>query len=687
LSRLLFVSYSGVLGGAEQVLLDFAAGTPGESVLDVATGTPGESVLACPPGPLADRARDAGMPVLALPTRSLTLRSGGRARLRAAAALVDHARDLRRLGRSLNPDLMVLWGMRSAISGLLGAPGRPIVFAHNDFLPGPLIALGVRAAARRAALVIVPSHAVAQDLDPRARLRGRLQVVNPGVDTERFGGAGNPVTPPEILVLGALTDWKRPDLALEAVALARRRLPELRLRLVGAPLQDETELVARLRARAAEPDLAGAVDLAGFDPDPRAALARATCLLHCAPREPFGLAVLEALAAGRPAVVPAAGGPAEIVDRSCGVLYTPGDAAAAAAALTEVVTEPARAAELGRRGRERARERFSPAAARARFARVIGAAAALVPASPGIPTRELAAGSLAVVTVTHNSERELATLLDSVSRHLPGAEVVVVDSASQDGSLQLARGRPGVTVIGLGENVGFGRACNRGVARVAAPVVALLNPDVELIDDSLLDLAAAALREDRLLAPRVLNGDGSIQDTVHPRPGTVADLVRALVPPSAVPGPAGVTLAPWRAQRPRRVGWAVGCALVARTQTLRRLGPFDESVFLYGEDLELGLHARQHGVETWLWPAARVIHRRAHSTGRAFGGEAFERLAQGRHDAVRRRLGAGRAAADDAAQLLTFASRLALKRALGRAGVRERRQLAAVRSLWRRDRG
>jgi GT2 family glycosyltransferase/glycosyltransferase involved in cell wall biosynthesis len=673
LSRLLFVSYSGVLGGAEQVLLDFAAGTPGESV------------LACPPGPLADRARGAGLAVLALPARSLTLRSGGVARLRAAVALVDHARDLRRLARGLDPDLTVLWGMRSAIAGVLRGPGRTFVFAHNDFLPGPLIALGVRAAARRAALVIVPSRAVARDLDPRARLGARLQVVSPGVDAESFAGTGNPVTPPEILVLGALTDWKRPDLALEAVALARRRLPELRLRLVGAPLEGETELVARLRTRAGEPDLAGAVELDGSHSDPRAALARATCLLHCAPREPFGLAVVEALAAGRPVVVPAAGGPAEIVDRSCGALYPPGDAAAAAAALVEVVTEPARAAELGRRGRQRARERFARGAAQARFAQVIGAVAPSRRGSRAGPPRELPAGSLAVVTVTHNSERELATLLDSVTRHLPGAEVVVVDSGSDDGSLQLARGRAGVTVIGLGENVGFGRACNRGVARVAAPVVALLNPDVELIDDSLLELAAEVMREDRVLAPRVLNSDGAIQDTVHPWPGSAADVVRALVPPAAVPGPAGVALAPWRAQRPRRVGWAVGCALVGRTETLRRLGPFDESIFLYGEDLDLGLHARQQGVETWLWPAARVIHHRAHSTGRAFGGEAFERLAQGRHDAVRRRLGPGRAVADDGAQLLTFASRLALKRALGRPGTRERRQLAAVRSRWRRD--
>jgi len=72
------------------------------------------------------------------------------------------------------------------------------------------------------------------------------------------------------------------------------------------------------------------------------------------------------------------------------------------------------------------------------------------------------------------------------------------------------------------------------------------------------------------------------------------------------------------------VGWAVGCAVVARTDTLRRLGPFDERIFLYGEDLDLGLRADAAGVQTWFWPSARVIHAGAHSSARAFGGEPFE---------------------------------------------------------------
>jgi GT2 family glycosyltransferase len=236
----------------------------------------------------------------------------------------------------------------------------------------------------------------------------------------------------------------------------------------------------------------------------------------------------------------------------------------------------------------------------------------------------------------------------------------------------------------LGENVGFGRASNRGLLDARTPVAALVNPDVELLDDSLLALAWETLRLDRperLLAPLVLSPDGSRQDTVHPAPCSAADLIRALVPPACLPGAAGVALAPWRGSVSRRVGWAVGCALVAQTETLRRLGPFDETIFMYGEDLELGLRAAQSGIETWFWPAARVLHHGAHSTHRAFAGEPFELIARARHVAVSRRLGPQRAALDDRAQALTFASRIVLKRALGRPAERERRQLSALRSM------
>ena len=664
----LFASHSETIGGAERLLIDFA------SALDT------DCALACPEGELSRAARAGGMTVFPLRARRPNIRATPADRVFGPARLAAHARELRNLIRDLAPQLVVAWGMRAAIACLLGPQPRcPVAFQHNDLLPGPLIARLVRSAAMRAALVTVPSRAVARDLDPHGRLGRRLQVIAPGVDVDRLASDETPAHPPEVLVLGAIADWKRVDLALEACAIARREREDVRLRVVGGPFAEDGEaLVNALRARAAEPDLAGAVELVGAVADPRPELTRSTCLLHCASREPFGIAVLESLAAGRPAVVPAAAGPAEIVDRTCGRLYPPGDAWAAAGAIVELLSDSELAAKLGAAGRDRARRQFDAATARARYAEALG------PSTRPRRRREPDA-SLALLTVTHNSADHLRRLLTSVERHAPGARVIVVDSASSDDSLEVARDR-GVVTVALEQNVGFGRACNRGLEDVTELVTALVNPDVELLDDSLLGLAAevASRHTERLLAPLVLSPDGSRQDTVHPLPGSAADLVRAMIPPAAAPGPLGRWLAPWRAGCPRRVGWAVGCAILGRSDTLRRLGPFDERTFLFGEDLGLGLRAAAEGVETWFLPHARVLHHGAHSTAPAFGGEPFEQLARARHDTVLRACGPQRAMLDDAAQAITFGSRWALKRLLGRPAARERRQLDALMRARRR---
>ena len=153
----------------------------------------------------------------------------------------------------------------------------------------------------------------------------------------------------------------------------------MRLVLAGHAIGEESAaLLAALRRRAAQPDLAGRVDSPGSLGDPAAALASATCLLHCADAEPFGLVLLEAMASGRPVVAPAAGGPLEIIDEESGRLFAPGDAAAAAAALSAVVGDPDLARRAGEHGRRRAAERFDLAQAR----RWAGAAAPVLGDAP-----------------------------------------------------------------------------------------------------------------------------------------------------------------------------------------------------------------------------------------------------------------------------------------------------------------
>jgi len=277
-----------------------------------------------------------------------------------------------------------------------------------------------------------------------------------------------------------------------------------------------------------------------------------------------------------------------------------------------------------------------------------------------------------VVTVLHQSAPELPRLLRSIDTHLdPRPQIVAVDSGSTDGGADLAR-EAGAEVVVLEGNPGFGAATNAGVQRARHRVTALLNPDCELPDDSLAELATRAAAADALLVPRLLNPDGSPQRSAHPLPGRPAALLRAVLPAPVLPQP-------HLARRTSAVGWAIAACLVARTELLRRLGPFDPDAFLFYEDLDLCLRARQAGVPTVLHPDVRVRHLGGRSTERAFGAEPFELQARRRREVIGARLGQAALSVDDAAQALTFG----LRAAVGRDRARNVAALKALRTAHR----
>ena len=286
------------------------------------------------------------------------------------------------------------------------------------------------------------------------------------------------------------------------------------------------------------------------------------------------------------------------------------------------------------------------------------------------------------VIVLHDSEAELRTLLASIDAHLERPpQLVVVDSGSRDGGPALAR-KAGAEVIVLPGNLGFGAACNAGVAQARHDVTVLLNPDCELLDGSLATLAEVArAHRGALHAPRLLNPDGSVQRSAHPLPGTLGAVTGALVHPPLLPARVRDRLEPHRSSSARTVGWVIAACLAGSTPALRRLGPFDPGVQLFGEDMELCLRARAAGIPTVLHPRLRVRHVGGHATLRA--GEPFELLARRRREAIAGTLGARALALDDLAQALTFGTRAAGHAVLGGDAARPRAQLAALRAARR----
>src|SRR5918999_602008 len=207
--------------------------------------------------------------------------------------------------------------------------------------------------------------------------------------------------------------------------------------------------------------------------------------------------------------------------------------------------------------------------------------------------------------VTHESASCVGKCLASLAKHLPSAEVVVVDNASTDASAQVARAA-GARVVELPRNVGFGRGCNAGVEMASGEHILFVNPDVTLSSvkhEALEDLLAR--RPFGLVAGRLVNATGTPRrERRLPEPSWLADFYRHTV---GMLRPRGLRL-PVRLSRERPDGWASAALLLAARDEFERVGGFDPRFFLYYEDRDLCARYRTAGLTLRATEAVVGVH-------------------------------------------------------------------------------
>lgn len=219
-----------------------------------------------------------------------------------------------------------------------------------------------RALTRRAQRVIAITDALARFNVDRVGLPAeKLTVVHYGLDHgpsgdgEQLRGTGLPAGARVVVAVGRLVDQKGHEVAVRALLRLRRRHPEAVLVVLG-----EGPLRGNLEQLADELGIGASVILPGNVQDVGAWFARANVFVHPARWEGFGLVLLEAMLAGLPVVATRVSSIPEIVaDEETGLLVPPEDEAALTEALDRMLADPAAAARMGERGRERAREEFS----------------------------------------------------------------------------------------------------------------------------------------------------------------------------------------------------------------------------------------------------------------------------------------------------------------------------------------
>lgn len=225
--------------------------------------------------------------------------------------------------------------------------------------------------------------------------------------------------------------------------------------------------------------------------------------------------------------------------------------------------------------------------------------------------------SVSTVIVAYNSGELLRRCLAGVGDS--HGEVVVVDNLPSEQTRNLCGELPHVRLIERNANDGFGTAANAGAAATSGRWILVLNPDAWPIDDGLTRLVAYAESRPRLGAagPLLFDQQGRAQRSTIRPPLSPAALAAWAAFPSGLSGAYGL----WRklrwGSRQSEAGPAEflqGAALLVSREAFERMGGFDESFFMYGEDADLCARLRDAGWEVEVCPVARFVHVGAAST-------------------------------------------------------------------------
>lgn len=222
---------------------------------------------------------------------------------------------------------------------------------------------------------------------------------------------------------------------------------------------------------------------------------------------------------------------------------------------------------------------------------------------------------LSIVIVSYRCAEHLDRCLASLEQNRADVdmEVIVLDNASGDETLSVARRYPGVTAEDLGENMGFGRANNIGFARVTGRAVLALNPDTIVPPGSLRRCLDELWRQPDIgvLSPKLVDPAGRLDRRCKRGFPTMwssfcyfTGLDRRLTGPRSTMYTAG-----WLDQNDAGdVQSVMGAFMLMPKHALDQVGGFDERFFMYAEDIDLCLRFISAGWRVHYWPMVEVVH-------------------------------------------------------------------------------
>jgi len=239
------------------------------------------------------------------------------------------------------------------------------------------------------------------------------------------------------------------------------------------------------------------------------------------------------------------------------------------------------------------------------------------------PAVDHATDRVAVVVVTFNSAAVVPGLLESLPVGLGGltSELVVVDNGSRDGTVEVVRSiTPDAVVVPTGRNSGYAAGINRGVAEApGCTAVLVLNPDVRLGPGCVPELLAAMRRTGAgIVVPRLYDARGELIPSRRREPTlrrALADALLGAARAGRVAALGEVVTDPRDYEVEGPTDWAEGSTQLISAACWADVGPWDESYFLYSEETDFALRARDAGYATCFVPTAHAVHLEGGSAG------------------------------------------------------------------------
>ena len=192
-------------------------------------------------------------------------------------------------------------------------------------------------------------------------------------------------------------------------------------------------------------------------------------------------------------------------------------------------------------------------------------------------------------------------------------EVIVVDSASEDGSAELIREHHStVVLLPQKENVGFTRGNNIGLAQARGAYLLLLNPDTEVCPHTLATMLDYMSRHSRtgILGPHTLNSDGSHQSTRRRFPTLLTGIFESTWLSAWAPAAVerSYRMLDKRDDDIVEADWVQGSALLLRREVYDRIGGLDEGFTMYSEELDYCRRAKSAGWQVAYHGGAYITH-------------------------------------------------------------------------------